>query len=409
MSSHAHTAPRLILPVLCACSFAVPINNYILSPLLVELSGDLRVSLATAGLLGVAFAGPASIAALLIGPFSDKYGRRPVLAAGIGLLALSNLLSAVAWSFPSLAAFRVVGGLGTAALSPTMFAAVGDAFPYEERGKGISTLLSANMLASVIGIPIAALLAGLFHWRVAFGFVGSAMLIALVVFLLAYPRVAAVDAGRPLRDYFRDYGALFRQVSVLSIWACILLNAVGWVAWITYMGAFFVERYGLATAQLSLVSGSIGVGVVIGSTIGGRLGDRGAGHKPVVVATALIFGALLVLQTNVVSAVGLAIAMNVLLAVPMGARFASMLTMLSEQNPEARGRLLALNTNGFQGGVVIGAAMGGWAVESAGYGALGWISGALIVLSGGVIALWASESRVAGPKSRVGGVVDSAS
>src|SRR5437773_157654 len=116
----AASSTRLILPVLCICSFAVPFNNYILSPILVDVSRDLHVSLATAGLLQAAFAIPGSTMALVMGPLSDKYGRRPILLLGVGLLTLANVLSVVAWGFLPLAVFRFIGGVGTAALSPTM-------------------------------------------------------------------------------------------------------------------------------------------------------------------------------------------------------------------------------------------------------------------------------------------------
>src|SRR5688572_24846857 len=104
------SATALILPVLCLCSFAVPFNNYILSPILVDVSNDLGISLATGGLLGTIFAVPAATMALVMGPLSDKYGRRPVLVFVVAMLAFANLLSALAWSFPALAVFRFLGG-----------------------------------------------------------------------------------------------------------------------------------------------------------------------------------------------------------------------------------------------------------------------------------------------------------
>jgi predicted MFS family arabinose efflux permease len=385
------SATSLILPVLCLCSFAVPFNNYILSPILVDVSADLGVSLATAGLLGTIFAIPASVLALVMGPLSDKYGRRPILAFGVATLAFANLLSALAWSFPALAAFRFLGGFGTAALSPTMFAAVGDAFDYRQRGRAIGSLMSANTMAMALGIPIAAVLAGLFHWRVAYGFLAVSLLIALAVLLTQYPRIGQTDKQRPLRAYFREYAGLFGDRSVLSIYLGIILNGVGYVAWLTYMGAFFVERFSLPTQSLALVTATLGFGVVAGSNLGGRIGDRIGGHKGITVASGFVASAALLIQTHLVAWLPVGALVNFVFGFPMGARFTSMLTMLSEQNPEARGRLLAMNTNGFQFGVVVGAALGGTVVEGAGYGMLGVVAATLIAASGVIVWIGAQE------------------
>jgi predicted MFS family arabinose efflux permease len=377
--------------VLCLCSFAVPFNNYILSPILVDLSADLGVSLATGGLLGTIFALPAAAMALVMGPLSDKYGRRPILVFGVATLAFANLLSALAWSFPALAAFRFLGGFGTAALSPTMFAAVGDAFDYRQRGRAIGSLMSANTMAMALGIPIAAVLAGLFHWRVAYGFLAVSLLIALAVLLTQYPRIERPAEQRPLRTYFREYAGLFGDRSVLSIYLCIILNGVGYVAWLTYMGAFFVERFHMPTQDLALVTATLGFGVVAGSNLGGRIGDRIGGHKGITVASGFVAAAALLLQTHLIDWLALGALINFVFGFPMGARFTSMLTMLSEQIPEARGRLLAMNTNGFQFGVVVGAALGGVIVEGSGYGMLGIVAAALIAGSGLVAWIGAQE------------------
>lgn len=259
-------APRLILPVLCICSFAVPFNNYILSPILVDLAADFQVSLATAGLLAAVFAIPASALSLVMGPLSDKYGRRPLLVFGVAALTASNVLSCFAWGFLPLAVFRVVGGIGT------------------------------------------------------------------------------------------EY--------------------------------------------LSIVSGTAGAGVLLGGITGGRLADRWLGHKTFVIGTGFLFALLLVVQTNLVTVLFVAIATNLVMCLPMGARFTSMLTLLSEHKPDARGRLLALNTNGFHGGVVLGSAFGGQLIEAAGYGPLGWACAMLIVLS--AVVVWCFVRPAAAPTESVG-------
>jgi predicted MFS family arabinose efflux permease len=206
----------------------------------------------------------------------------------------------------------------------------------------------------------------------------------------------AAAGGAPLGQYFREYRRILAVPSVVSLHACITLNAVGWVAWMTFVGAFFIQRYGMATEQLSIVNAALGLGGVVGSALGGRIADRWLGHRRLVIWTAFVTGPLIVAQTNLIALLPLALVVNPFLSAPMGARFAGMITLLSEQNPEARGRLLSLNTNGFQTGVVIGAAVGGMVLESWGYGTLGLMAGGLMMLSSLPVAIWARE----GPRAR---------
>ena len=76
--------PRAVLPVLMLTMFSTIFNLRVLGPILVDISVDFEISVATAGSLAVAYALPFAIVALFVGPLSDKYGRRRMMVIGIG-------------------------------------------------------------------------------------------------------------------------------------------------------------------------------------------------------------------------------------------------------------------------------------------------------------------------------------
>ena len=102
-----------------------------LGPLLVELTSQLRTSVASAGQLAGAIAIAWTVTALLAGPLSDIYGRRRLLLTGLMLMGLGVLASGFAWNYSSLLACRLLTGVGAAMIPPNCFAAVADIFPLE--------------------------------------------------------------------------------------------------------------------------------------------------------------------------------------------------------------------------------------------------------------------------------------
>src|SRR3989304_1556630 len=89
-------APRsqrtLILALLCVASCAVVFNNLIITPILPDISEDLGVKVAVAGLLVTAYAMVGGIAAVFSGPFVDRVGRKPVVVAGMITLTIATAL-----------------------------------------------------------------------------------------------------------------------------------------------------------------------------------------------------------------------------------------------------------------------------------------------------------------------------
>lgn len=93
----------------------------------------------------------ATIAMLVAGPLSDKFGRKPLLSAAAVLFGLSAVFSALATSFPALVAARIIGGFGVgmALIIAPMY--IAEISPAAHRGR----MVSFNQLNIVMGISVA--------------------------------------------------------------------------------------------------------------------------------------------------------------------------------------------------------------------------------------------------------------
>ena len=92
-----------------------------------------------------------TVATVVFGKLADIYGRKPVILFGIAVFLLGSVLAGLAWSMPSMIAFRLLQGIGAGSVQPVSLTIVGDLYPGHERGKVQGYLASVWATAAVLG------------------------------------------------------------------------------------------------------------------------------------------------------------------------------------------------------------------------------------------------------------------
>jgi len=381
---------RALLGLLGFLTFAAVYVGVVFAPVLTQIGGEFGITTGTAGLVVAAYGAPGILVAVLTGPYSDRFGRKRFLVAGSLIMGVFTVLSAFATSFPVLVATRMIAGIGSSVIWPNVTATVGDNVPYRERGTAMSTVIGLNTMASVIGIPLAGIVAEGTSWRVSVAIVGVLSIAAAgLIFWKLRPAQTPLNSAR-VREL---YHSIVTNRSALGAIASSLLGALYWFTWATYIVVFFEESFGLSQGLASTFALTQGLGVLVGSQLGGRLGAR-IGHKPVVAGSVLVSGALLLFQTNLTPPLVPTALLNLALSAVIGARFASNTTLLTEQVPEARGTLLALSASVTSASIVAGAAVGGILIDGLGFWSLGAFCFAAAVLAATVVTLFVREEPI---------------
>lgn len=381
---------RVLLGALGFLSFGAVYAQVVMSPVLTQIAHEFGTTTGTAGLVVAAYGLPGIVTALVAGPYSDRIGRKPFLVGGSLLMGGFTAVSAFAPTFELLVVARALAGIGASVLFPNIQSLIGDTFPYQERGRAISTVIGLNTFAAIVGIPVAGLVAEATSWRV------SMLIVAVIALVAAAVLHALVARTRPAGDPARARALFGRILGNPSAVAAIVSSFMGsffWFAWSTYVVVYFEQVHGLSPSLAATVTLTLGLGVLVGSQIGGRLGDR-VGHRRIVWSTITISAVLMVALTNLPLPLAAAAALNFLMSAVIGARFATNVALLSEQVPGARGTMMAISAALVSVAIVAAAIVGGLLVDGPGFPALGIVAGVVGLLSTAIVLLFVHEEPI---------------
>ncbi len=148
LSSRART---WVLVLASAASCMAALDTLVVATALTTIRDDLHASLATLEWTVNAYNVSFAVLLMTAAALGDRYGRRRMFAAGIGLFALASAACALAPSAGALIAARAVQGAGAALVMTLAFALVSSAFPPERRGAALGTFFALTGLAVASG------------------------------------------------------------------------------------------------------------------------------------------------------------------------------------------------------------------------------------------------------------------
>lgn len=279
-------------------------------------------------LQGVAFGIFYTAACFPIATLADRYQRRLVIAAGLGLFSLFAMGSGLARSYGQLFLTRVGVGVGEASLTPAAFSMLSDQFPPERLGRPVGVFLMSAPIGqglafigggvllqwlSTSSVLAAGPMAGLEPWQAAFIIVGFPGLLLVPLFLmLREPARRGPGGAAPLK--LREVGEIVRERSraLVPMFAGFCMVTLVSYAFFIWTPALFERSHGLNSAQVGLAFGLIVLicgtgGAFFGGWMSDRLARRGHLDAPLKVAAfgfvgCGVFGVLATLMPSATAA-----------------------------------------------------------------------------------------------------------
>ncbi|MDU2561595.1 MAG: multidrug effflux MFS transporter [Haemophilus parainfluenzae] len=236
-----------------------------------ETSASMTQLTLTTAMIGLA------VGQLLLGPLSDKFGRKIPLIISLVIYIISTVLIVYAPNIESMIVLRVIQGLSSAGSVVISRAVATDLYRGREMTRFFGLLMTINGIAPIISPILGSLLLEYISWKGVFVFLA---LIGVIVLLFCFRLKESLSIENRLQ------GSIFATFSTFGVIIKnrLFMSYVGIESFL--LGAMFVyiaaspfilqSFYGLSAFIFSLCFGANGAALVIGANIGGKLPNRQA-------------------------------------------------------------------------------------------------------------------------------------
>ena len=366
-------------------AFAGSVESSLVVIAMPDIAAEMGVTLGEAGWLIFAYSIAYGIGTPVLATLLGHVDRRSVVAGAELTFGIMAVLFGLVPQFVMLVAARTVLALGAGGFTSTaQSTAVALAAP-GKRGSAISTVLLGGTIALLFGVPLAALVANIFGWRVAYLGVGVAGILAALIMSWRLPGDIHGD-----RRSFRERLSVLRVRGVPTLLVANGLCVLGAFTFFNYLAVVAAELFGIDRSLMPVVMLMFGLGALLGTQVTGRLSDRYGARST----------ALIIVGVGVVSLAGL----PMLALLPEGVRVYAFLAymvcygvitwglapaqlhLLATLAPQSMQLSAALNLTFGNMGVAVSALVGGIVVEQLGIAWLGPI-GALAAVAG-LVGYW---------------------
>jgi DHA1 family inner membrane transport protein len=388
----AAASPSRSMPValyaLAAGAFGIGTTEFVIMGLLMQVAADLKVSIATAGLLISGYALGVFIGAPILTVATSRMPRKTVLIGLMAIFTLGNLCCALAPNYTVLLLARIITALahgtffGVGAVVATGLVAA------DRRASAISIMFTGLTIATLLGVPAGAWLGLHFGWRSTFWAVAAIGVVAMIVIAALVPASRDNNAGIAVRDELR---AISNPAVLLGLLMTVF-GFAGVFTVFTYIQPILTEVTGFAESAVSPILLVFGVGLIAGNLLGGKLADRKL--MPALLLTLVALIAVLGVMTFALHNKALTVVFVGLLGVAAFATVPPLQLWVLHKAHDAQSLASSLNIGAFNLGNALGAWLGGVVVaRGPGLGALTWVA-ALITLAGLMVALWGRQRDI---------------
>ncbi|WP_289152084.1 multidrug effflux MFS transporter [uncultured Salipiger sp.] len=264
------TPPHIVTLILLAGLSALAMNVFL--PSLPKMTEHFHTEYRLMQLSVAIYLGVNALLQIIIGPISDKFGRRPVILWGLVLFLGATLGCIFAPDIATFLAFRMCQAVVVTAMVLSR-AVVRDMVPQDQAASMIGYVTMGVAVVPMVGPVFGGMLDEAFGWQSTFWLL---FILGALILWMSWRDLGetSVSRGLSLMQQFREYPELFRSP---RFWGYALTCALSSGAFFAYLGgAPFVgsEVFHLSPSALGFFFGAPAVGYFIGNGLSGRYSAR---------------------------------------------------------------------------------------------------------------------------------------
>lgn len=346
--------------ILTLAAFAIGTAEFVIAGILPQVASSLVISEGQAGYLISAYALAIVFGGPILTIYLARFNKKTVLSGLMGLFIIGNILSAFAPNYTVLMVSRVITGLVQGPFYGIGAVVATNLVSKKMAGRAVGQMFAGLTLANVLGVPGGTWIGLQFGWHTTFLTVAAFGFIALL-FISSVIKPTGHGEAKDIKAQLQAFKNPMLQIS-------LLITVFAWSGFMTlygYIAPIAMHITGFDASDVTWVLVIIGVGLIVGNTIGGRSSDKDLQKASLFWAFAMIVSLILVgfaLESKI-----LFIATAFIFGI---ASFANVPAMqLRVMNHGGEGQELAATANisafnlanafgGFLGGMVIDSQMG---------------------------------------------------
>ncbi|MFV5264111.1 MULTISPECIES: MFS transporter [Acinetobacter] len=256
--------------------FSVYIGNDLIQPAMLAITEQFAVSATWApSSMSFYLLGGASVAWLL-GPLSDRLGRKKVLLAGVAFFTICCLLILLTHNIEQFLTLRFLQGMGLSVISAVGYAAIQESFAERDAIKVMALMANISLLAPLLGPVLGAFLIDYVSWH--WGFVAIAAVSFMSWFGLKKFMPATQESRKqpkqPFSYIFDDFKKVFSNRRFLGLSIALPLVGMPLMLWIALSPIILVDELKLSSVQYGLAQFPVFFGLIIGNVILIKIIDR---------------------------------------------------------------------------------------------------------------------------------------
>ena len=266
---------RRIILLVGASHGLTHIYQSVLPPLYPVLSRDLGLTYTELGLLATAMAFSFGISQIIMGPLSDRFGRKRLILCGQFLFAAATAMCGLVSKYWWLLLFQVVGGIGGSVLHPVGVALLTDVTQTTQRGKAMGVHGSGGTLGTALAPVTMVYLTVLVNWRFAMiviGLLGMIFVPLMAAYLVEPPRTKKVkpEESETSEKEVYPFGTL-ALILILMVW---ISRSTSNRAYQSFLPTFLVHHYAISLELSGIFVTLYWVFSAVAQLAGGYLSDR---------------------------------------------------------------------------------------------------------------------------------------
>lgn len=282
-------APSLIVLILSLLLGLQPVTTDLYLPALPGLTEGFGAQMAQAQLTLTALLLAFGLSQLIWGPLSDRFGRRPVLLAGLSAYVLASIASTLAPSIDMLIFWRTVQGVAMGAGVVCARAIVRDLYTPADGAHVMSKSMTGLGIIACVSAPLGGLLSDLFSWRAALMALAVFGATSLCVVALRFTETLPEKSKLALHPatMLRTWLIILRNPTFLTFSALSTASYAGLFTFLASSSFIFIKVLGLGKTQYGLLMFSMAFAYILGTFLCRRLLPRFGLRRTLVYAGAL--------------------------------------------------------------------------------------------------------------------------